>query len=62
MRHRAPCYFKLEPGESEKGVYTAWADAGWQAERARNRVRFGQILTELAQRTTLQAPASLRPS
>lgn len=61
-RVAAPCYFKLEPGETEKGVYTAWADPTWQAERARDRVRFGQILIELAQRTTPSVAASPTPT
>lgn len=51
-RVASPCYYKMEPGESEKGVYTAWADPAWMAERARDRVRYSEILIELAQRTT----------
>lgn len=61
-RVAAPCYFKIEPGESEKGVYTAWADPDWQADRARDRVRYGEILTELAHQTSPTVVPSPTPA
>ena len=57
-RVASPCYFKIEPGETEKGVYTAWADPDWLAARVRDRVRHAAIMHELAAVTT----PSVRPS
>jgi hypothetical protein len=61
-RVAAPCYFKIEPGENEKGVYTAWADPAWLDARVRDRVRHAAIMHELAARTTPTVKASPPPS
>ena len=61
-RVAAPCYFKIEPGENEKGVYTAWADPEWLDARVRDRVRHAAIMHELAARTTPAVKASPPPS
>ncbi len=42
----APCYFKLEPGESEAAIYAPWNEEGFHAHLVREKVRFAQILTE----------------
>jgi len=60
-RVASPCYFKIEPGENEKGVFTAWADEDWLARRARDRVRHAAIMHELAARTTPAVQASPPP-
>lgn len=61
-RVAAPCYFKIEPGETEKGVYTAWADAAWLGDRVRDRVRHAAIIHELVARTTPAVRPSPPPS
>jgi hypothetical protein len=60
-RVAAPCYFKIEPGETEKGVYTAWAEPDWLDARVRDRVRHAAIMHELAARTTPQVKPSPAP-
>ena len=54
----APCYFKVEPGDSEEAMYTAWADPAFHERVVRHKVRHAEVLLELAERT---APA-VRPS
>jgi hypothetical protein len=54
----APCYFKIEPGDSEAATYTAWADPEFHDRLIRHKVRHAEILLELAHRTS---PA-VRPS
>lgn len=61
-RVAAPCYFKIEPGETEKGVYTAWSEPEWLAARVRDRVRHASIMHELAARTTAGVLPSPPPS
>ena len=60
-RVASPCYFKIEPGATEKGVYTAWADPDWIDARVRDRVRHAAIMHELAAVTTPSVRPSPRP-
>ncbi len=48
----APCYFKIEPGESEGVMYNNWAEAEYHEKLVRHKVRYAEILLELVQRTT----------
>lgn len=48
----APCYFKVEPGDSEGNMYVGWRDEGDQDAAIRAKVRHARILLELAARTS----------
>jgi hypothetical protein len=48
----APCYFKIEPGDSEGNMYTAWADPEFHERLVRHKVRHAGILLELAAQTS----------
>lgn len=59
----APCYFKVEPGDSEGGMYVGWRDDGDQDAVICAKVRHAQILLELAARTSpevLPSPSPVR--
>jgi hypothetical protein len=48
----APCYFKIEPGDSEGNMYTAWADPEFHERLVRHKVRHAEILLALAAQTS----------
>ena len=48
----APCYFKVEPGDSEGAMYVSWEEPTAQDAAIRNKVRHAKILLELAERTS----------
>jgi hypothetical protein len=48
----SPCYFKVEPGNSEGAMYVGWSDAEDQVGVIRAKVRHARILLELAERTS----------
>lgn len=54
----APCYFKIEPGESEGIMYNGWIEPEYHERLVRHKVRHAQILLELA----AQTDADVRPS
>jgi hypothetical protein len=59
-RVAAPCYFKVEPGDSEGNMYVNYRDEGDQDAAIRAKVRQAAILLELAARTSpdvLPSPA-----
>jgi hypothetical protein len=59
-RVAAPCYFKVEPGDSEGNMYVNHRDEGDQDAAIRAKVRQASILLELAARTSpdvLPSPA-----
>lgn len=58
----APCYFKVEPGDSEGAMYVSWEEPGAQDAVIRNKVRQAKILLELAQRTAPQVSVSPAPA
>ncbi|MBV9607265.1 MAG: hypothetical protein JO027_19270 [Solirubrobacterales bacterium] len=58
----APCYFKIEPGNSESDMYTAWADPDFHARLVRHKVRHASILLELGAQTSPHIRPSSRPS
>lgn len=45
-RYCSPCYFKLEPGESEAAIYAPWNDEAFHTHLVREKVRYAQIITE----------------
>ena len=49
-RVASPCYFKIEPGESEAGIYKPWVDEAWHASFAREKVKMASIITEIMER------------
>ena len=49
-RVASPCYFKIEPGESEAGIYKPWVDEAWHASFAREKVKMASIITEIMDR------------
>lgn len=61
-RVAAPCYFKVEPGESEAIMYNAWIDEEYHSNLIRHKVRHAAILTELAAVTNGDVTASPKPS
>jgi hypothetical protein len=54
----APCYFKVEPGDSEGAMYVSWREPTAQDAAIRNKVRHAKILLELAERTSPEVHAS----
>lgn len=54
----APCYFKVEPGDSEGAMYVSWEKPTAQDAAIRNKVRHAKILLELAKRTSPAVQAS----
>lgn len=61
-RMAAPCYFKVEPGESEAVMYNAWIDEAYHDNLIRHKVRHAAILSELAAVTNGDVTASPKPS
>jgi hypothetical protein len=57
----APCYFKIEPGESEAMMYNAWTEPEYHEKLVRHKVRHAEILLELADKTTEGVLPSPRP-
>jgi len=49
-RVAAPCYFKIEPGESEAGIYKPWVDEAWHAGFVREKVKMASIILEIMER------------
>ena len=43
----SPCYFKIEPGESEAAIYAPWNDAAFHRNLIQEKVRYAGIVTEL---------------
>jgi hypothetical protein len=61
-RVAAPCYFKVEPGESEAVMYNPWIDAEYHERLVRHKVRHSAILNELVAQTSPDVTASPRPT
>jgi hypothetical protein len=57
----APCYFKIEPGESEAMMYNGWVEPEYHEKLVRHKVRHAQILLELAAQTSADIHPSPRP-
>jgi hypothetical protein len=57
----APCYFKIEPGESEAMMYNAWVEPEYHEKLVRHKVRHAEILLELAAQTSPDVRPSPRP-
>jgi len=57
----APCYFKIEPGDSEGVMYNSWIEPGFHQELVRHKVRHAAILTELVATTNPEVTVSPRP-
>jgi hypothetical protein len=57
----APCYFKIEPGESEGMMYNSWVEPEYHEKLVRHKVRHCEILLELVERTTDGVDPSPRP-
>jgi hypothetical protein len=60
-RVAAPCYFKVEPGESEAMMYNAWIDEKYHEDLVRHKVRHAAILNELAAVTNGDVTPSPKP-
>jgi hypothetical protein len=60
-RVAAPCYFKVEPGESEAVMYNPWIDEKYHEDLIRHKVRHAAILSELAGVTNGDMSASPKP-
>jgi len=46
----APCYFKIEPGPSEKAIYAPWNSPEYHDTQIRERVRNAAVVMELIER------------
>jgi hypothetical protein len=57
----APCYFKIEPGESEGVMYNSWIDPEFHQQLVRHKVRHAAILNELVAKTNPEVTVSPRP-
>lgn len=62
-RVASPCYFKIEPGESDAGLYNSWVSPDFHAFYAREKVRYAEIINELvaAQNPALHTSAASAP-
>jgi len=60
-RVAAPCYFKIEPGESEAVMYNPWIEEKYHQQLIRHKVRHAAILNELAAVTSGDVLASPKP-
>lgn len=49
-RLAAPCYFKIEPGESEGAIYKPWVTEAWHAEFVRQKVKMASVILEVMQK------------
>lgn len=49
-RVASPCYFKIEPGESEAGIYKPWVTEAWHAEFVRQKVKMASVILEIMER------------
>lgn len=49
-RVASPCYFKIEPGESEGAIYKPWVTEDWQASFVREKVKMASIIMEIMER------------
>ncbi|MCL5961530.1 MAG: hypothetical protein M1358_19830 [Chloroflexi bacterium] len=57
-RISAPCYFKLEPGENDFGLYQPWVSPDFHAFWCREKVRYCEIMMELIGRTNQELRTS----
>jgi hypothetical protein len=46
-RVASPCYFKIEPGTSQKDIYKPWVDEKWHAMFVREKVKEAEIFMEI---------------
>jgi len=46
-RVSSPCYFKIEPGESEAVIYKPWVSEAWHAGFIREKVKMASIILEI---------------
>lgn len=60
-RVAAPCYFKIEPGESEGVMYNGWVEPEFHEKLIRHKVRHAAILNELVQTTSPDVHVSAQP-
>ncbi len=59
-RVASPCYFKLEPGESETSIYKPWVQESWHAGFVREKVKMADIIREVMARHAPQLVLSGR--
>ena len=46
-RVASPCYFKFEPGTSERDIYKPWVTEGWHQDFVREKVKMVAIVEEI---------------
>lgn len=59
-RVAAPCYFKLEPGESEDSIYQPWVSEDFLATFARQKVKWAKTIVDLIEKNYPEAKISKR--
>ena len=59
-RVAAPCYFKLEPGESEDAMYQPWISEEFLATFVRQKVRWAEFIMNLIEKEYPEAKVSER--
>jgi hypothetical protein len=59
-RIASPCYFKFEPGTSERDIYKPWIQEGWHQELVREKVKMVSIVQEIVERHSTQLKVSLK--
>ena len=57
-RVAAPCYFKIEPGESEDAIYNPWVSEEFHVSFIRQKVKFAEIIHDIIQRSFPEAKVS----
>lgn len=57
-RVASPCYFKFEPGTSEKDIYKPWVTEEWHRNFMKEKVKMASIVKEIIERFELRLKMS----
>lgn len=57
-RVASPCYFKFEPGTSEKDIYKPWVSEAWHQDFVRQKVKIVAIVQEIVEKLAPQLKIS----
>lgn len=57
-RVASPCYFKFEPGTSEKDIYKPWVSEAWHQDFVRQKVKIVAIVQEIMEKLAPQLKTS----
>jgi len=54
----SPCYFKIEPGPSEEGIYAPWNSPEYHANQIKERIRNASVILELVNKQNSEIKCS----